>query len=305
MIKPSNFVNITILLGILILSFTVIFTLSPLYSSVLLSCASVGYFHLCMFFAYPNNFALDPITPIAFIWVSMLVGYGYEYFVEDKRKKKVRDLIAKYVSQEIMKEILADVDKTKLGGKRSEISVLFVDIRNFTHISETTDPEKVSELLNEYFSEMIPIIFKYHGTVNKFIGDALLVIFGAPVEDSKHPEMAVKCAVEIYLKVLEVKEKWLSQNKPEINIGIGISTGEAFVGNIGSDDRFEYTAIGNTVNVANRLETFNKIYKTSILISESTYQRVKDIIEAEEIDSVSVTQNSEPIKIYELKSVKS
>jgi len=293
--KLPKSVEIAILFAVLAVSSAVIILLPPLYSAIILFIIGLGYFYACMFFAYPNSVALDPITPVVFIICVMLLGYGYEYFIEDDKRRKTRNLIAKYVSKDIMETILADIDGTKLGGKRADISVLFVDIRNFTHISETLPPEEVSELLNDYFSQMIPIIFKYKGTVNKFVGDALLVIFGAPVENTEHPYLAVKCAIEMLEKVEEM---------PDINVGIGISSGEAFVGNIGSDERFEYTAIGNTVNVASRLETFNKIYKTSVLISESTYERVKDFVRVQEVDSVAVTQNSEPIRIFELKDLK-
>lgn len=295
MIKPTDLQEKLILLITVAVSFCAILLLPPLYSSVFLVLLGVGYFYVCLFLAYPNNLALDPLTPILFIICIMLLGYGYEYFVEYDKKRKTRNLIAKYVSKDIMETILSDIDATKLGGKRSDISILFVDMRNFTQISETLPPEEVSKLLNRYFGEMIPIIFKYKGTINKFIGDALLVIFGAPVENPDHPQLAVKCAVKMLEKVREF---------PDIEIGVGISTGEAFVGNIGSDERFEYTAIGNTVNIASRLENFNKIYKTSILISESTYEQTKDIIEANEIDQVCVTQNSEPIKIFELVGLK-
>ena len=301
-IKKSSKIQGNLILFISIIAgFTAVFYLPPLYSSILLTFLAVGYFYICMFFFYPNNFTPDPVTPVVFIACTMLIGYGYKYFIEDAQKIKTRNLIAKYVSQDIMEEILKDPDRIKLEGKRADISVLFVDIRNFTHISETLPPERVSELLNEYFSELIPIIFKYKGTVNKFIGDAVMVIFGAPVENPEHPENAVRCAIEIHEKVKDLRVKWvLEKNKPDINIGIGISTGEAFVGNIGAAERFEYSAIGNTVNVASRLESFNKIYKTSILISESTFNRVKDIVKTKEIDSVCVTQESEPIKIFKL-----
>ncbi len=305
MTKPSGFQEVLILISSLVLGFWAIFCLSPVFSSIILTFLAVGYFYICLFYAYPNNFALDPITPIVFLGCTALVGYGYKYFIEDLQRKKIKNLVAKYVSKDIMEEILKDPDKLKIKGKRSDISVLFVDIRNFTDISETMDPKNVSELLNEYFNELIPVIFKYKGTVNKFIGDAVMVIFGAPVEDSRHPENAVKCALEIKAKIKDLKVKWvLEENKPDINIGIGISTGEAFVGNIGADERFEYSAIGNIVNTASRLESFNKLYKTSILISESTFHRVEDIIIAVEIDSVHVAQNSDPIKIFELKSLK-
>lgn len=305
MIRPSKLQEVLILLTTVTIGFLAVFTLPPLYSSIILTFLGVGYFYICLFFLYPNNIAPDPITPVVFIICTMLVGYGYEYFIEHARKTKTRNLIAKYVSKDIMEEILKDPDKIKLDGKRSDITVLFVDIRNFTHISEIMDSEKVSQLLNDYFSELIPVIFKYNGTVNKFIGDAIMVIFGAPLEDPDHPQKAVKCAVEIHKKIQDLRVKWvLEEDRPDINIGIGVSSGDAFVGNVGSEERFEYSAIGNTVNIANRLETFNKLYKTCILISESTYNRTEDIIIAEEVDSVHVTQNSDAIKIYELKGLK-
>ncbi len=303
--RPSKLYEVLILLSIVIAGFWAIFSLPPIYSSVSLTFLAVGYLYICLFFLYPKSFAPDAVTPIVFIACIMLIGYGYKYFIEDARKQKTRNLFAKYVSKDIMEEILRDPDKIKLDGKRADISILFVDIRNFTHISEILDPEKVGELLNEYFSELIPIIFKYKGTVNKFIGDAVMVIFGAPVENPDHPQNAVKCALEILKKVNDLRIKWvLEDEKPDIEIGIGISSGEAFVGNVGSEERFEYSAIGSTVNIANRLETFNKLYKTSILISGETYERVNDMVIADEIDSVQVTQNSEPIKIFELKALK-
>jgi adenylate cyclase len=193
---------------------------------------------------------------------------------------------------------------SKLGGKCSDITILFADIRNFTSISDSLEPEEVSCLLNEYFSEMIPVIIKNKGFINKFIGDAIMVLFGAPTENEEHPKMAVRCAVEMLEKAKKLQKRWQTENKPFIDIGVGISSGIAFVGNIGSAERNEYSAIGNTVNTANRLETFNKLYKTNILISEQTYERVKDIIEAEEVDSVCIALNSEPIKIYEVKTLK-
>lgn len=304
--KPSSLQETLILCISVIVSFLAIFYLPPLYSSILLTFLGVGYFYACLFLAYPNSFAPDAVTPIVFLACAMLIGYGYEYFLEDAQKKKTRALMAKYVSKEIMEEILKDPEQIDFEGKRADISVLFVDIRNFTHISETIPPEEVTKFLNEYFNELIPVIFKHNGTVNKFIGDAVMVIFGAPVNDPNHAENAVKCAVEMIQKIRDLSVQWvLAEDKPEINIGIGISSGEAFVGNVGSTERFEYTAIGNTVNVANRLETFNKLYKTSILISEDTFNRVKDIIKVKEVDSVCVTQDSEPLKIYELNALNS
>lgn len=300
---PADSVKMLVILTITLLTFLIVLTLPALYSAILSTILALSYFSFCLFVVYPKNYALDAITPILFIFCSMLIGYGYNYFIENQKKREIKNLIAKYVSKDVLDAILSDVESSKLGGKRADISVLFADIRNFTAISDVLEPEEVSSILNEYFSEMIPIIFKYKGTVNKFIGDALLVIFGAPVKNSEHPQLAVKCAVEMLEKSNELQEKWQKENKQLIDIGIGISSGVAFVGNIGSDERYEYSAIGNTVNTANRLESFNKLYKTNILISDQTYERVKDIIEGIEVDSVCITQNAEPIKIYEVKSL--
>jgi len=304
MVKVPAFINAAVIFLLTALTFIIMFNFSALYSSILSLLLILSYFSFCLFAAYPKNFAIDAISPILFVFCAMLISYGYRYFAEDRKKTEIKNLIAKYVSSDILDAVMADVESSKLGGKRADVSILFADIRNFTSLAETLEPEEVSSILNEYFSEMIPIIFKHKGTVNKFIGDALLVIFGAPVENSEHPQLAVKCAVEMLEKTVALKERWKAQNKPIIEIGIGINSGIAFVGNIGSDERHEYSAIGNTVNIASRLESFNKIYKTHILISEQTYERVIDIVKVSEIDSVSVTQNSEPIKIYELESLK-
>ena len=161
-----------------------------------------------------------------------------------------------------MKRVIQDIDNLGLGGKRANVTVLFSDIRGFTSMSENLSPAEVSEILNEYFTEMEPIITKYNGIINKFIGDAVMAIFGEPIQDKKHAQNAVKCAFAMLEKVKELQRKWASEGKPKIEIGVGINTGEVFVGNIGSINRMEYTVIGDTVNLASRLESYNKIYKT-------------------------------------------
>ncbi len=300
---PHKFVDWSMILLFVLLSFIISLLLPILYSSILSIILALSYFSLCLFIAYPKNYALDAVTPIILIFCGMLISYGFKYFIVDRKKREIKSLIAKYVSKDILNVILSDEESSKLGGKRADVSILFADIRNFTAISDILEPEQISAMLNEYFGEMIPITYKYDGTVNKFIGDALLIIFGAPVENVEHAQKSVRCAVEMMEKVNELQQKWQAENKPVIDIGIGISSGIAFVGNIGSDERHEYSAIGNTVNTANRLESFNKLYKTNILISENTYEKVKDIIEANEVDCVCITQNADPIKIYEVKSL--
>ena len=163
--------------------------------------------------------------------------------------------------------------------------------------------QQVSEILNEYFTEMEPIITKYNGIINKFIGDAVMAVFGEPIQDKNHAQNAVKCAYEMLEKVKELQKKWVKENKPKIEIGIGINTGEVFVGNIGSVNRMEYTVIGDTVNLASRLESYNKIYKTKLLISPTTYEEVKSFTDVIKISDVQIRGKAHKMDIYEVLKV--
>ena len=170
-------------------------------------------------------------------------------------------------------------------------------------MSEKLSAQEVSEILNEYFTEMEPIIAKYNGVINKFIGDAVMAIFGEPIQDKNHAQNAVKCAYAMHQKVKELQKKWVKEGKPKIEIGIGINTGEVFVGNIGSVNRMEYTVIGDTVNLASRLESYNKIYKTKLLISPSTYEEVKGFVDVIKISDVQIRGKANKMDIYEVLKV--
>lgn len=208
--------------------------------------------------------------------------------------------MGKYLSQDIMQNVVQNIDDIRLGGKKANVTVLFADIRGFTSMSEKMTAEEVSVILNEYFSEIEPIITKYNGVINKFIGDAVMAIFGEPIQDINHPQNAVKCACEMLKKVEQLQDKWLFEGKPKIEIGIGINTGEAFVGNIGSEKRLEYTVIGDMVNLASRIESYNKVYKTNMLISSSTYSHVSDIVDVIKIADVTIRGKAKKMDIYEV-----
>ena len=167
-------------------------------------------------------------------------------------------------------------------------------------MSEKLTPEEISLILNEYFTEIEPIITKYNGVINKFIGDAVMAIFGEPIQDKNHALNAVLCANAMLKKVKQLQEKWLYEGKPKIEIGVGINTGDAFVGNIGSEKRLEYTVIGDTVNLASRLESYNKIYKTNFLISSSTYDEVKGYVDVIKISEVQIRGKAKKMNIYEI-----
>jgi len=199
-----------------------------------------------------------------------------------------------------MQCVVKDIDGIKLGGKRANVTVLFADIRGFTSMSENMSAEDVSVILNEYFTEIEPIISKYNGVINKFIGDAVMAIFGETIQDKNHAENAVKCADEMLKKVHDLQKKWMAEGKPKLEIGVGINTGDAFVGNIGSEKRLEYTVIGDMVNLASRIESYNKIYKTNFLISSTTYEKVRDLADVIKISEVSIRGKAKKLDIYEV-----
>jgi adenylate cyclase len=297
--KPSLVIRFLILFSVAIFTLLAILLLQPLSSTIFILMLMMGYINICAFVAYPNNIILDITTPIAFIFCSFAVGYGYKYIFENNKKREIQKIMAKYVSKDVMVNVLNNIENVKLGGKRAEVTVLFADIRGFTSISEKIEPEEVSAILNLYFSEMVPIILKHNGMLNKFMGDALLAVFGAPVEYPDHPQLAVKCALEMLEKVKSLQKKWLDEHNALIEIGIAINTGVAFLGNIGSEDRLEYTVIGDTVNVASRIESLNKMFCTKLLISHSTYEKVKDI-DVIKLSSVPIRGKADPIDIYEV-----
>ena len=291
--------NIIIIIFTSIISFIIIRIMPFLPSLLTLFAMAIIYFTLCVL-AVTNNIVPLVITPLAVQVSTMIFGYSYRFILEGKNKEKIKNAMGKYLSQDIMKNVVQNIDDIKLGGKKANVTVLFSDIRGFTSMSEKMTAEEVSLILNEYFSEMEPIITKYNGVINKFIGDAVMAIFGEPIQDLNHPQNAVKCAVEMLKKVEQLREKWLLEGKPKIEIGIGINTGEAFVGNIGSEKRLEYTVIGDTVNLASRIESYNKVYKTNLLISSSTYSHVSDIVDVIKIADVTIRGKAKKMDIYEV-----
>ena len=240
------------------------------------------------------------ITPVIVEMLVFCMGYSYKFFIEDKMRKKLQKAMGQYLSNDIMKKVVKDMDEIDVGGKRADVSVMFVDIRGFTSISEKLPPEEIIEILNEYIATVEPIVRKYNGVVNKFIGDAIMAIFGEPIANKDHAKNCVLCADEILKELKQFQTKLIEEGKPKIEVGIGINSGEVFVGNIGSSERLEYTVIGDVVNTASRIESFNKIYKTKFLISEGTYLRVNDIVEVIEIKDVDVRGKSKTINLYEV-----
>ena len=246
------------------------------------------------------NFIYVPAV-ILFSYVSVL---AYSYLTEQKSKKKVMGAFGKYVSPVVVEEIMKNPEKLKLGGEKRNVTILFSDIRGFTSISEKLSPEKLVHLLNEYLSAMTDVILKNNGLVDKYIGDAIMAFWNAPTNQPKHPKLACLTALGMTKKLAELQEKWKKEGMPRIDIGIGLNTGDAVIGNMGSYDRFDYTAMGDSINLGSRLEGLTKQYGVKIIISETTHEKVKDEFSARKLDLVSVKGREKPIFIYELVCMK-
>jgi adenylate cyclase len=216
-----------------------------------------------------------------------------------KERDKVKSTFAHYVSHQVMDSILKSGSGLQLTGDRRRITVLFCDIRGFSTISEKLPPEKVVRLLNEYFESMVEVVFRNNGTLDKFIGDGMMVLFGAPEDDPYQEEHAMKTAIEMQEELHRLAEKWAPEGVM-IRSGVGINSGPAVVGNIGSSRRMDYTAIGDTVNLASRLESATKDLGVGILVSEYTYIALKGNFRFKEMGSIHVKGRTDPVLTYTL-----
>lgn len=295
----NPFYNLGIVAFLFLLVITYIIILPTSTALLCTSLTMLLYFSFA-FLMYEHRLAIGLIVPELFMLFAIGCGYSIKYINEGRKKEKIQSAMSKYISKDVMQNVVQNIDSIKLGGKRAEVTVLFADIRGFTSISEQLSAVEVTKILNEYFSALVPIIEEHKGILNKFMGDAILAIFGEPIVDNNHPLNAVLCANKMLKKVRALQEKWILEGKPKIEIGIGISTGEVFVGNIGSETRLEYTVIGDTVNTASRIENYNKVYRTNFLISEETYSRVQKYVDVIKIREVSIRGKAKKINIYEV-----
>jgi adenylate cyclase len=224
----------------------------------------------------------------------------YRYFVTNRDRRYIEKAFSYYIAPDVVKQIAANPDSFKLGGEKREMTFFFSDIASFTTISEKLGTERIFKLMEEYLSAMTDILISNKGTLDKYIGDAVMGFFNAPIRIERSEYLACKTALEQQEKLIELNKKWKEEGIPLIVARIGIATGEAMVGNIGSKDRFNYTVIGDYVNLASRLEGVNKEYLTKICVSASTYAKTKDDFFYRELDMIRVKGKTEGVRIYEL-----
>jgi adenylate cyclase len=238
--------------------------------------------------------------PLLAMALSLFGGTAYRFFVEDAEKRKVSRLFGRYVSRDVYEQLMSNPGLAELGGKRREMTVLFSDIRGFTSITEKGQPEELVAQLNEYFSRMVDIVFAHGGTVDKFVGDMVMALFGAPVDDPAHADHAVAAAVDMVAALGQLNATWVSEGRAPLDIGIGINSGEMIAGNIGSSAIMSYTVIGDNVNLGSRLESLNKEYRTHIIISDATRLKLTNRHDIRPLGGVTVKGKTRPVEIYEV-----
>jgi len=241
------------------------------------------------------NIAHSVLSLMAVFLVTMIVNY----FTETKKKQFITNALGHYVSPAIAHRLILEPERLDLGGHDRELTIMFSDIRGFTTISEALGARQMSEFLNEYLTAMTDIVMESDGTLDKFIGDALMAFWGDPIDNPQHAPDAVRSAMVQMKTLRELQPVWKARGIPDIDIGIGLNTGVVSVGNMGSKSRFDYTVIGDSVNLASRLEGLNKEYGTHIIISEFTLAKLPEQGAYRILDMVRVKGKKEPVRIYE------
>ncbi|GAX86959.1 adenylate cyclase [Lebetimonas natsushimae] len=300
--KPENkeIINIAIILIVTILSAFIIYRFSAIkaITAIIILIALIYYGEYYLF--RKHLIVLNTFYPLFSIVITSFVLTTINYFFEYKNSLLIKNAFAKKVSPNVMEELLQNPTDI-LAPKEKEITIYFSDIRSFTTISETLkDPKKVIEMLNEYFTPMANLIIKHEGTIDKFIGDAIMAYWNAPKNVLNHEDKAVSCAIKQIKFLKKINKKIYETFKVNIDIGIGINTGIATIGEMGSKGRADYTIIGDSVNLASRLEGLNKFYHSHIIISEFTKKKLKKDYTIRELDTVYVKGKNEPITIYEV-----
>lgn len=259
----------------------------------------IGYY-AAAHITYSNGLIINMIYPFIAVVLIYIGSVMYKYFAELKQRKYLQTAFGRYLSPDIMNEVLKNPKLLHRSGMKREITVFFSDIAGFTGVSEKLEPPVLLDLVNDYLGAMTDIVLKHHGTLDKYVGDAIVAYFGAPLKQADHAHRTCSVALAMREKLPSLHEKWKREGKPLIDFRIGINTGEAIVGNVGSEKRFDYTIMGDEVNLGSRLEGANKRYGTRIMVSEHTYAVVRDDFIFRPLDIIKVKGKDKAIEVFEL-----
>ena len=287
------FISLALILGLILVSFKIIL-------GSFLALASLIIYLITSLIIFDQGIILDIFYPIIIFILIYLAIVFYRYLIEKKEKLKIKNTFSRYVSSDVINEILSNPNKLKLGGEKKELTILFSDIRGFTTISEKLSPEELVNLLNQYLTLMTDIIMESGGVVDKYIGDAIMAFWGAPLREPAHAKKACQVALEMIKKLEKKRKDWRKEFGVDLNIGIGLNTGKVIIGNMGSEKRFDYTVMGDSVNLASRLEGLTKNYQTEIIISQFTKDKIGSNFTFKYLDKVAVKGKEEKVEIYQL-----
>ena len=299
--KPPYAIEVILTLLIIFMIYSIVFFGGRFIVKSFLPLLVLSIHILLSFWLFHNqNYHWPMVTPFLF----GILAYGdaivFLTMTERNKRKKISNTLSKYLSPEMTNYLIdSGINPTAEVGKKEELSILFADIQGFTSLSESISPEVLVGLLNEYLAKMTSLIFINKGTLDKFIGDAVMAFWGAPGPCEEHATLAVKTAMEMIQALKSINESWLKSGFKPIRIGIGINTGKVIVGNIGSEMRLDYTVIGDNVNLASRIEGLTRYYRVPILIGPVTYEMVKDRYLCRPVDYVIAKGKTEPVLIYQ------
>jgi adenylate cyclase len=295
-------IAVIILLSILVFIIT---HYAPTFRGVAAAVLLVAVYFVFAFVIFSEGNTIVSISTPILVVVFAFGGHTiYNYVLTQHEKRMITGAFTHYVPEKVVDQILADPSRLTLGGEERIVTVMFSDVAGFTSISEKLTSPELVKLLNEYLTEMTDIVLAHDGIIDKYEGDAIMAEFGMPVPFDNHAYMACKSALEMQKKLRALREKWKKENRPQLRARIGINTGEVTVGNMGSRDVFDYTAMGDHVNLASRLEGANKFYGTYIMISEFTYDQVKEGFYCRELDLIRVKGKEKPIRVFQLMASK-
>jgi adenylate cyclase len=281
---------------------------------VVLGFGLIGiYFFLTCYLLIRHNIWLNFVNPTANLVVLVTIGTVSKLLSEEKQSRQIRAMFSSYVTERLVTEMIRNPEMARLGGEKREVTVLFSDVQGFTTYSENHAPEEVVAILNEYLGEMTRIILKWEGILDKFIGDAIVVFWGAPMKQEDHAERAIRCALEMQRRLAELKNSWEAAGREPLRSGIGINTGEAIVGNIGAEgEKMDYTVIGDHVNLGARVEGLTRRYHVPILITEYTVDKLRPAIadgsvnglKIDGLERVIVKGKDTPVGIFSIQQLR-
>lgn len=251
--------------------------------------------------ALADGLALPLVAPGLALVLALLADLSWKYLVEGREKRRVKRLFSRYVSRDVYAQLMARPEGAVLGGQRRDMTVLFSDMRGFTTLAERDDPEALVRQLNEYFTRMVEVVFAHRGTIDKFVGDMVMALYGAPLDDPDHADHAVQTALAMIDALGDLNRQWAAEGRPTLDIGIGVSSGEMIAGNIGSSSIMSYTVIGDAVNLGARLESQTREAGARILISAATRARLKGRYDVRTIGAVTLKGKTQPVEVFEIR----